>query len=222
MPLLTPFTRSATRSIKGTSTSPLVRSRLHSRAPLRFRYGAYHSKEHVADLVGPPADTLDLVHTWLIHHGIRPSISTSYGGCWLTVTNVDVSQENQLLDASYKVYRNLKTGHTTIRTFSYALHAVLYTIMETVAPTTYFPSTRGMRQTPRRRSSGAAPEQTQAASEKVVTARQIQQIPGITPSILRWLYGTGSYVLKVPYRNTLGILGIEDKYPSKRDLRWFM
>src|SRR6266702_496078 len=54
--------------------SPLLHSRLHSRVPLlRFRYGAYLSKEQVAELVAPHPDTLELVNSWLEHHGISSS-----------------------------------------------------------------------------------------------------------------------------------------------------
>ena len=57
------------------------------------------------------------------------------------------------------------------------------------------------------------------ASERVVTARQL---PGITPSSTRWLYKTNTYKPKLPYQNSLGILGIDDDYPSLLDLTVFM
>ena len=187
--------------------------------PLRFRYGSYLSKEQLAELVSPHQDTLNLVRSWLTHHGIRPSsISTSQNGSWLTVTDVLISQANQLLDASYQLYRNLKTNETVIRTVGYALPTILHTHIRTVAPTTHFPSVMGMRQTPRRRSIRAAPAQAQVASEKVVT----RQVPGITPSAMRWLYKTNTYRPTLPYPNSLGILGIYGDYPSQSDLTDFM
>ena len=128
-------------------------------------------------------------------------------------------QANQLLGASYRLYRNSKTNKTVIRTVSYALPAVLQTHIQTVAPTTHFPSTRGMQQTPLRRSFGAASAQEQAASGKHVMARQEQ---GITPSKLRWLYKTGKYTPAKPEQNRFGILGINDEYPSAGDLTQFM
>ena len=188
--------------------------------PFRVRYGAHLSKDQLAELVIPHTDTLELVRTWLIHHGIRPSsISTSHGGSWLTVTDVLVSQANQLLGASYQVYRHSKTGQTTIRTISYALPTVLHRRIETVAPTTHFPSTRGMRQTPRRGSSGAAQGQAQAASRKDLTPRLL---PGVTPATMRSLYKSNTYKPTLPWRNSLGILGIYDDFPSQLDLTDFM
>ena len=135
----------------------------------------------------------------------------------MTLTDVLVSQVNQLLGASYQVYWNSKTNDTVIRTVAYALPAVLHTRIRTVAPTTYFPFTRGARQTPHRRSF----ESTQAQPEpgKLVTPRQV---PGITPSVLRWLYNIGHYTPGAVDKNKLGILGIDDDYPSEVDLTSFM
>ena len=189
--------------------------------PHRFRYGAYLSKELVADHVSPHPDTLDLVRAWLLHHGIRPSsILTTHGGEWLTVTDVLVTHANQLLGASYQLYRNLKTNNTIIRTVSYALPDVLHAHIQTVTPTTHFPSSRGMRHTLHRRTSGAAPAKAQVASGKVVTARQDQHV---TPSKLRWLYQTVGYEPTAhPDENRLAIVGFDDEYPSQSDLTLFL
>ena len=130
-----------------------------------------------------------------------------------------VSQANQLLGASYQLYRNSKSNDTIVRTVGYALPAILHTHIQTITPTTYFPSTRQMRETSRRRSFGAQPAQAPPPSGHVVTARQV---PGITPSALRWLYKTNSYTPTVPHRNKLGILGIDDDYPGELDLTRFM
>ena len=184
--------------------------------PFRDRYGAYLSKEQAAELVSPHPDTLGLVRAWLVYHGIRPSsISTTHGGSWLTVTDVLVSQANQLLSASYQLYQNSKTNDTIIRTVSYALPKVLHAHIETVEPTTYFPSTR-MRQTQLRRSIGAglAP----AGSGKVLKPRLLTA----TPSFLRRYYNTVTYTPAVPDQNTIGILGMNGDYPNQADLTHFM
>jgi len=71
------------------------------------------------------------------------SISTTHGGCWLTVTGVPVSRANKLLGASCQLYRDrhVRTNDTTVRTVGYALPMVLNTRVQTVMPTTYFAST---------------------------------------------------------------------------------
>ena len=86
-----------------------LHSRLHSRVPLlHFRYGARLSGERVAELVRPRPETLELINAWFKHHDIRPSsVSTASSGGWLTVTNVLVSQANQLLGTSYQLYRKV-------------------------------------------------------------------------------------------------------------------
>ncbi|KAH9025381.1 peptidase S8/S53 domain-containing protein [Lactarius pseudohatsudake] len=74
-------------------------------------------EEQVAELVRPHPDTLELVTSWLAHHGVRPSsISTTHGGAWLTVSNVLVSQANEMLGASYQLYRHSEVNDTIIRT----------------------------------------------------------------------------------------------------------
>ena len=154
-----PCPRSATLSIQGMFSSLLIRSRLYSRVLLhRFRYGAHLSQDQVAELVRPYPDTVELISAWLEYHGIRSSsISTTHGGGWLTVSEVLVSQANELLGVSYQIYRNGKTNDAIVRIIGYGLPAMLHGHVKTVAPTTYFPSMRVRWQTPCKRSHGAAP-----------------------------------------------------------------
>ncbi len=191
---------------------------------LRFRYGAHLSKEQVAELVRPYPDTLGLVSSWLVHHGVRPSsISTTHGGAWLTVTDVLVSQANQLLGASYQLYWQAKTNDTIIRTVGYALPAVLHTHIQAVAPTTDFASTRALQQTPRRHSVREAATQAETASGELVTVLSGRDDEDeVKPSSLRLLYKTSAYVPAATDKNSLGVLGFLNEYPSKADLTEFM
>ncbi|KAH8995538.1 subtilisin-like protein [Lactarius hatsudake] len=194
--------------------------------PKHPRYGAHLSKEQVAELVKPHPDTLELVTSWFAHHGVRPSsISTTHGGAWLTVSNVLVSQADQILGASYQLYRHSEVNDTIIRTVSYALPDVLHAHIQAVAPTTYFVSTRTLRQTPRRRSvdATAAFAEAEAASGKPVTMLSNRaDWDEVTPSELRWLYKTFAYVPTAADRNMLGIFGYEGEYPSETDLTEYM
>ncbi|KAI9443546.1 subtilisin-like protein [Lactarius indigo] len=162
----------------------------------------------VAELVRPHPDTLELVTSWLAHHGVRSSsISTTHGGGWLTVTNVLVSQANQMLGASYQLYRNAEANYTDNP------HAV--------APTTYFPSTRTLRQTQRRRSVGTAAALAEAASGKPVTVLS-SRASGVRPAELRGLYKTSGYVPAAVGRNKLGVMGQNREYPSQADLTMYI
>ncbi|KAH9174030.1 subtilisin-like protein [Lactarius sanguifluus] len=194
-------------------------------APLMPSYGAHLSKEQVAELVRPHPDTLELVTSWLAHHGVRPSsISTTLGGAWLMVSNLLVSQANEMLGASYQLYRHAKVNDTIIRTVSYALPDVLHTHIQAVAPTTYFASTRTLRQTPRRRSVGAAAAfaEAEAASDKSVTVLSSRAFGRVRPSKLRWLYKTFAYVPTAADQNALGVFGYQKDSPSETDLTMFM
>ncbi|KAH9061986.1 subtilisin-like protein [Lactarius vividus] len=192
--------------------------------PKHPRYGAHLSREQVAELVRPHPDTLELVTSWLAHHGVRPSsISTTHGGAWLTVSNVLVSQANQMLGASYQLYRHSKVNDTIIRTVGYALPEVLHAHIQAVAPTTYFTSTRKPQRRSRRRSVEAAATlaEAEAVSGKPVTVLS-SRAGRVTPSQLRGLYKTFAYVPTAPDRNTLGILGYNEEYPSESDLAQYM
>ena len=194
--------------------------------PLHFRYRAFLSKEQLDELVSPSPDTVELVCAWLTHNGIRSSsISRTHGGAWLTVTDVRIPQASQLLGASYKLYRNVKTNETILRTVGYSLPRILHTHVQTVMPTTYFSSMKAMVQTPLRRSFGPAPAQMQAASEKLgmVQTRQPPPPPPIVePANLRWLYGTVTYQPAAfsPGKNSLAV--VADRLPRQQDLTVFM
>ncbi|KAH9054783.1 subtilisin-like protein [Lactarius vividus] len=156
-------------------------------------YGAHLSKEQVAELVRPHPDTVELVTSWLAHYGVRPSsISTTHGGAWLTA--------NEMLGASYQLYRHAEVNDTIIRTVSYSLPEVLHAHIQAIAPTTYFASTWTQRQTPHRRSVGAAAEATSGKPVRVLSSRADM----VTPSQLRWLYKTFGYIPTAADRNALG------------------
>ncbi|KAH9058271.1 subtilisin-like protein [Lactarius vividus] len=175
---------------------------------LRCRYGSYLSKEQVAKLVAPHPYTLKLVETWLGHHGVSPSnVSTSHGGNWLTVTGVPVSKANDLLGASYQLYRYAGTNETILRTVGYALPAALHVHVQTVAPTTYYGSPFTPRKRPREHRGRAA-----------ASTRD----PHITPAILRSLYNTVTYQPAATEQNMIGVTGFQGEYVGDEDLERFM
>ncbi|KAH8990282.1 subtilisin-like protein [Lactarius akahatsu] len=183
----------------------------------------------VAELVMPHPHTLELVKSWLKYHGVPSSISLTHGGNWLTLTGVSVSKANDLLGASYRLYRHTETNETIVRTIGFSLPAVLHAHVQTVAPTTYFASPRMSLQTPRMRSSGAAAGQVKAASGDLVTALS-RRADGdgddddddVLPSTLHWLYKSFPYVPAATDRNVLGIAGYVGEYPNRVDLTTFM
>ncbi|KAH9070801.1 subtilisin-like protein [Lactarius deliciosus] len=191
--------------------------------PGRPGYGKHLSKEEVAKLVEPHPDTLELVHSWLAHHGVHPSsISTSHGGGWLTVTDVPVFQANELLGASYQLYRLAGTNDTAIlRTVGYALPKVLHPHVKTIAPTTFFASARALHLTPYRHSARAAGAPGKAASRGPVSELSSRD-EEMTPEVLRRLYNTDTYKPTALTKNSIGILGYNNQFPSPTDLDMFM
>ncbi|KAF8263866.1 subtilisin-like protein [Lactarius quietus] len=181
--------------------------------PRHSRYGAYLSKEQVAELVAPHPDTLDLVSSWFKHYGVSSSsISTTLGGSWLAVVNVPVSQANEMLGASYELYQHVETNDTVLRTIGYSLPDVLHEHIITVVPTTYFGSFLKNRMKRRLRPSKAFD----------LPSRDSDSDEVVTPSVLRSLYKTEGYVPAAVDRNVLGIAGYDGEFPSPQDLNQFM
>ncbi|KAH8978989.1 subtilisin-like protein [Lactarius hatsudake] len=178
--------------------------------PKHPKYGAYLTKEQVAKLVAPHPYTLKLVETWLGYHGVSPSnVSTSHGGNWLTVTGVPVSTANELLGASYQLYRYAGTNETILRTVGYALPGALHVHVQTVAPTTYF----GLPLTPRKSSRGHRGTAAAALSTRAVR---------VTPALLRSLYNSVTYQPVAMQQNRIGVTGFHGEYAGDEDLEEFM
>ena len=220
--------KSAILNIQSTSPPPTLHVRMYSRVPLLIcRYGKHLSQEQVAELVAPHPDTLALVNSWLHYNSVPPSsVSMIDGGSWLTLTGVPMTRANELLGASYELYRHTKTNETIIRTVGYALPGVLHAHVKTIAPTTFFASTQTLQMTPRSHPVRAAATEVKAASgklAKVPSSREEEPEKNfVTPDYLRWLYGTFAYRPVSMHSNGLGIAGFNKLYPSDKDLTKFM
>jgi tripeptidyl-peptidase-1 len=114
---------------------------------------------------------------------------------------------NDLLGASYKFYRHVKTNETIVRTLGYALPAALDGHVQTVAPTTSFDSPQKQWQKPRKRFGrrearlGKGP-----LGEPMMVPSSRDDNIGTTPSVLSWLYETGEYLPPETGRSVLRIV----------------
>ena len=162
-----------------------------------------------------------MVGSWLEYNGVPPSsISTTHGGGWLTVTDVPVSQANELLGASYQLYYYDGRNDTILRTAGYALPAALHVHVKTIIPTTAFTPTPLLHQTPRRLSGEAdVLNVTSGEPGRMLSHRQQFEIH---PSALRTLYGITTYVPPVVASSRLGIVGYNDEHPNLVDQAYFM
>ena len=199
--------KSALPGIQSTYSPSRIFSRTYSCVPLlRCRYRAHLSREQVAELVAPHPDTLPLVYSWLEHRGVpSSSISVSHGGDSLELSGVPVPRANDLLGASYRLYRHAKTNETIVRTLSYALPAALDGHVRVVVPTTSFDSSQKQLQEPHERFSVAKRDDTDSTR----------------PSFMRELYNTWGYLPAAKDRNSLAIALFWEK-ASKGDLNRFM
>ncbi|KAH9021313.1 subtilisin-like protein [Lactarius pseudohatsudake] len=184
------------------------------------RYRAYLTKEQVADLVAPRPETLELVNSWLEHHGISSSsISMTHGRNTLILKAVSVTQADTLLGASYQLYRHVERGETIVRTVGYSLPVALHWHVLTVAPTMSFVSPSTQWQTPQNFSDR---EVKSTLGEPATMLSSRAKVNPVTPSFLRWLYDSEAYTPNTHGENVLGIVGFLGHYPSPADLGAFM
>ncbi|KAI9453203.1 subtilisin-like protein [Lactarius psammicola] len=210
-------------ALKSQNENALIDALYKVSDPKSLKYGAHLSKEQVAEIVAPHPDTLELVNSWLRHHGVHSSsVSTTLGGNWLTVTGVSVRQANVILGASYQLYRHVEVNATVLRTMNYSLPEALHEHVQTVVPTTYFgsPQTGGKR--PHMRPGAAAVARGNAGLGELVRALSSRNEYYITPTFLRRLYNIEGYVPVATDKNALGIAGYLGEFPSPQDLTAFM
>ena len=146
----------------------------------------------------------------------------THGGGWLTVTGVPVSQANDLLGASYQLYRYTSTNTTLLRTVGYSLPAALHDHVQTVVPTTYFSPPRTLRQSPRKRSMEEAKPKATSGGLVAAFSNRDDNEPEVVPAVLRRLYNTEAYVPISMDQNVLAVAGYMDDLPSLTDLDTFM
>lgn len=139
-----------------------------------------------------------------------------------------LSKANALLGAEYQFYRHAETNETIIRTISYALPAALHEYVQTVAPTTYFGALRALRQTSKLVLNGpklpSGDIELQDASVTFVPGTPVPPScsSAITPTCLRMLYNTLTYLPQATSKNKLGVTGYLQEFASQSDLTNFL
>ncbi|KAH9008697.1 peptidase S8/S53 domain-containing protein [Lactarius deliciosus] len=189
--------------------------------PLALTYGAYLSKEQLG---ASHPHTLELVNSWLEHHGITSSsVSRTHGGGWFTVSNVlCLKPATSLLLHISSTNPDIRTTVTILRTVGYALRVMLYAHVRTVAPTTYFGPSHMLQRTPRKRSRGEVAAMEEMTSGEPVMVLSRRGDDEIEPSFLHSLHQTEAYVSTAKDRNALGVVGFVGSDPSQKDLTTFM
>ena len=123
-----------------------------------------------------------------------------------------------MLGAKYNVYRHGPSGDEVIRTLSYSLPQELHSHIDVVAPTTYFGTLRSMRSTsfiqPRPDSDAGASIAPISDATVPASCRTT-----ITPTCLRDLYNTSTYVPAATNVNKLGVAGYLGEFANTADLQ---
>lgn len=173
-------------------------------------------------MVAPHPETVSLVDSWLVAHGIDPaSTHRENGGSSITV-KVSVEQASRMLNASYGVYHHGKTSDRVVRSMSYSLPRILLDHINVVSPTTYFSTLRTMRSTNQPK---AAVPIVEAISAILPQSRKDNgTVPDscntvVTPACLRALYNTASYKPQATKKNAIGIAGYLEEYANYEDLQ---
>ncbi|KAF8492103.1 tripeptidyl peptidase A [Gautieria morchelliformis] len=102
------------------------------------RYGQHLSKEQVQELVAPSSHGLSAVNDWLASMGFDVNgLVRSPSMDWLKIeTTVKLAEE--MLNTTYHVWDNIKTGDTLVRTTSWSVPEHLHEHIDLVHPTTMF------------------------------------------------------------------------------------
>lgn len=175
-------------------------------------------------LVAPHPDTTEAVNAWLAHHGIaEESSQRTNSGDWV-ILKLSVEQAERMLGAKYEVYAHEESGESVVRTMGYSLPQSLHGHIDVVTPTTYFGSMRSKRST-----SKIVPDRKIIDDGFRIAIRPGSDITvpsscgsSITPSCLRALYNSSTYVPAATSKNSLGIAGYLDEYANDADLKTFV
>ncbi|KAI0794109.1 subtilisin-like protein [Fomes fomentarius] len=194
--------------------------------PAHARYGQHLSKEEVAALVAPHADSVSNVEDWLLAHGLdTSSAQRSPSGDWITV-RVSVSQAEEMLGTKYNLFRHGKSEDYVVRTMNYSLPSILHEHITVVAPTTYFGTMKSMKATSFVQPDAPTIESDADTAHLLKDPHSLATVPSscsstITPACLRALYNTTTYVPAATDKNILGVAGYLDEFANRADLQTF-
>ncbi|KZP30472.1 subtilisin-like protein [Athelia psychrophila] len=200
--------------LKQDKLEELIASLYEVSEPEHPKYGKHLSVEEVNALVAPHPSTLDLVDSWLTHHGVdTASADRTFSKDWVSMS-VSVAQAEAMLGAKYGVYRHITTEEYVVRTTSYSIPTELHSHIDVIAPTTYFPNTRSMR-------ANSFRMKGLKSVEGSIDAAQYTCKQAIQPSCLQTLYNSTGYTPKSAGKNKIAVAGYLEQYANHEDLQTF-
>ncbi|KAG9764763.1 tripeptidyl-peptidase 1 precursor, partial [Aureobasidium melanogenum] len=211
---------------------------LEASNPSHPGYGQYLSAGEIQNLITPADETVRMVSTWLTEHGIIAA-RLSPSKDWITAS-VPVRQVESLLNTTYSVYQH-QDGSTLIRAPEWSLPQHLHDHIDLIQPTSSF--FRASKLT-----SDAMPERGpiewqkslskdwwKAPKNHTFSTCDVSSLCNVTGTnlegdivtatsldCLRCLYGTFSYVPKVPDLNMIGVTNYLNETQARSDLRLYL
>ena len=141
-------------------------------------------------LVQPANETLELVHEWLIDHGIEENqLRYSCAKDWIKVT-LPVHSVERLLDAKYSVFKH-EDGSQVVRTPQWSLPSHLHGHIDTIQPTNSFFRPKAKKLTLKKIPILDAVQYQMGTfdSPNNDNITQVCNVTAVTPHCLRTLYG---------------------------------
>ncbi|KAK4545880.1 hypothetical protein LTR36_002444 [Oleoguttula mirabilis] len=205
--------------------------------PAHARYGQHLTAAEIHDMVSPTDETIDLVHDWLMEHGIsRSAMNPSKD--WISIV-VPIEKAEELLQTSYSSFRH-SDGSTVSRAPEWSLPVHLHEHIDVVQPTTSF-----FKPAPNAKEWGPELKELQGNAHPISwwehTGKQLYGGHGVngtanytaavaaacnvsftTPLCLRTLYGTLDYTPKVPGKNRIGINNYLNETNKRSDISLFL
>ncbi|KAF8592739.1 tripeptidyl peptidase A [Ramaria rubella] len=187
------------------------------------RYGQHLSKEHVQELAAPSPQGLSAVNDWLLSAGFDlNSVIRSPSLDWVKF-KASIQQAEEMLNTTYHVWKNSRTGESLVRTTSWSLPDHLHEHIDLVHPTTLFRGGLQPRATTFRLSDKAPGK---AAVISIPSASPNAVDPScnttITPTCLLQLYNATQYkVQSADKGNQIAIASYLEQFANIADLQEF-
>jgi tripeptidyl-peptidase-1 len=188
--------------------------------PAHANYGQHLSREALADMMAPRAESTEAVRSWLRGAGIGDA-QVHDDGEWINLS-VTVREASELLEADFGVWaRDDDASATRVRALEYSVPDEVAEHIKMVAPVVRFGEVRALRS--QVMEVVGAQRQFQAAAAIPPQVLDVAACnDSITPECIRSLYNVGSYQADPSVPNSLfGVSGFLEQWAKYDQLALF-
>lgn len=188
--------------------------------PVHAKYGKHLSSDEINDLIKPHDESLDLVHDWLLDHGIQASnLQYTPAKDWIKI-QLSTAEVEELLETEYSTYVR-DDGLQAVRTPKWSLPIHLHEHITTIQPTNSFFGPRKAAPLEKRMSQliaePALTEDELPSMPDAGTLEEVCNVDLVTPTCVRTLYGTINYTVQAGDKNTMGFTNYLGEVVSRSD-----